>query len=121
MNNDRQTSSGHSEPASTTFSTDSKDRIAQSAHNGIDAASRAAQPAIDRVAAGAHKAIDSADEFIKPAAEALDKAGIKGEELLTAGAGYMRNHPLISLGLAVTAGYLLSNLLASGRQGSARH
>jgi ElaB/YqjD/DUF883 family membrane-anchored ribosome-binding protein len=89
------------------------DRLAQSAHSGIDAASSAAHPAIDRMASGAHKALDNADEVANQAAQALGKAGVKGEELVAAGTSYMREHPLFTLGLAVTAGYVLSRLLAT--------
>jgi ElaB/YqjD/DUF883 family membrane-anchored ribosome-binding protein len=89
------------------------DRLAQSAHSGIDAASHAVHPAIDRMASGAHKAVDNADEVAAQAAQALGKAGAKGEELVTAGASYMREHPLFTLGLAVATGYVLSRLLAS--------
>ncbi|HLT63832.1 MAG TPA: hypothetical protein VKZ92_04850 [Pseudohongiella sp.] len=96
--------------------TGTADRIAQSAHEGIDAVSEAAQPAIDRVAAGAHKAVDSAEEFIKPAAEALDEAGLKGEELIATGTDYIRRHPLLSIGMAVAAGYVLNSLLSPGRR-----
>jgi ElaB/YqjD/DUF883 family membrane-anchored ribosome-binding protein len=89
------------------------DRLAKSAHSGIDAASHAAHPAIDRIASGAHKAVDNADEVAHQAAQAVGKAGVKGEELVAAGTSYLREHPLFTLGLAVTAGYVLSRLLAS--------
>ena len=89
------------------------DRIAASAHKGIDAATKAAHPRIDRAAAGAHSAVENADELANHAAQALDKAGEKGQELMTAGTSYMREHPLLTLGLAVAAGYVLSRVLAS--------
>ena len=89
------------------------DRIAKRAHIGIDAASNAAHPTIDRAAAGAHKAVDNADEMVSHAVEAIERAGIKGEEMIAAGSTYMREHPIITLGLAVGTGYVLSRLLAS--------
>ncbi|TVQ28004.1 MAG: hypothetical protein EA370_17145 [Wenzhouxiangella sp.] len=89
------------------------DRITRSAHDGIDSASKAAHPSVDRAATGAHKAIESADEMAHQAAEAFDKAGIKGEELLSTSTNYLREHPLLTLGLAVGTGYVLSRLLAS--------
>jgi len=89
------------------------DRIAGSAHRGIDAASDAAHPAVDRMVSGAHKVVENADEIAAQATEALDKAGVKGQDLIASGTAYMREHPLFTLGLAVTAGYVLSRLLAS--------
>lgn len=89
------------------------DRVTQSAHDGIESASKAAHPTVDRAASGAHKAIESADDMAHQAADAIDKAGVKGEELLEAGTTYMREHPLLTLGLAVGTGYVLSRLLTS--------
>ncbi len=88
-------------------------RFAKSVHSGIDTASVAAHPAIDRLASGAHKAIDNADEVAIQAKQALDKAGVKGEELVAASTSYMREHPLVTLGLAIAAGYVLSRLMAT--------
>jgi len=105
-----------SNSAAAAASVGTADRIAQSAHDGIDAVTEAAQPVLERVAAGAHKAVDSAEELIKPAAEALDEAGLKGEELIATGTDYVRRHPLLSIGLAVAAGYILNSLLAPGRR-----
>lgn len=100
-------------PAAAATITAGSDRFAKSAHSGIDAASRAAHPAIDRLASGAHQAVDNADDAAVNAAKALGKAGAKGEELVAAGTSYMREHPLLTLGLAVTAGFMLSRLIAS--------
>jgi ElaB/YqjD/DUF883 family membrane-anchored ribosome-binding protein len=91
----------------------SKDRITKSAHEGIESASNAAHPTVDRAAAGAHRAVESADQFADQAGEAIGKAGAKGEELVDASTSYVREHPLLSMGLAVTAGYVLSTLLSS--------
>ena len=103
---------GSSPAAAATISAGS-DRFARSAHSGIDAASQAAHPSIDRLASGAHKAVDSADDAAINAAKALGRAGTKSKELFAAGTGYMREHPLLALGLAVTAGFVLSRVLAS--------
>jgi ElaB/YqjD/DUF883 family membrane-anchored ribosome-binding protein len=113
MNEKTQAFTSNSKSASTGASAETMDRLASGAHKGIDAASKAAHPTIDRAAAGAHKAVENADELANHAAEALDRAGEKGEELLAAGTSYMREHPLLTLGLAVTAGYVLSRVLAS--------
>jgi ElaB/YqjD/DUF883 family membrane-anchored ribosome-binding protein len=50
---------------------------------------------------------------ISQATQALGTAGVKGEELVAAGATYMRERPLITLGLALTAGFVLSRLLSA--------
>ncbi|NHA14641.1 hypothetical protein [Thioalkalivibrio sp. XN279] len=82
------------------------DRLAAGAHSGIHTAAEAA-----------HRVVDSADEAANHATDAMaragNKAGVKGEELYAAGAGYMRDHPVVTLGAAVAAGYLLSRLLAT--------
>lgn len=113
MNDTTQTAATNSGPPNTASTLASKDRLAKSAHSGIDAASHAAHPAIDRMASGAHKAVDNADQVANQATQAFDKAGIKSEELVAAGTNYMREHPLFTLGLAVTAGYVLSRMLAT--------
>jgi ElaB/YqjD/DUF883 family membrane-anchored ribosome-binding protein len=87
------------------------DRMAQSAHSGVDAASDVAGPAIDQMAAGAHRAINSADEAATSAVAALEAAGVRGKALLDTSTTYMRQHPLLSLGVAVAAGFVLSRLL----------
>ncbi len=113
MNDKTQTATNNSKPPATGATAETMDRIASGAHQGIDAASRAAHPTIDRAAAGAHKAVENADELANQAVEALDSAGEKGQELINAGTSYMREHPMLTLGLAVTAGYVLSRLLSS--------
>jgi ElaB/YqjD/DUF883 family membrane-anchored ribosome-binding protein len=104
-------------PGGTNATTDGVERIATSAHQGINAAADAAHPVIDRLASTAHRAIDSADHAANHATDTLakagGKAGAKGEELYASGAGYMRDHPVLTIGVAVAAGYLLSRLLAT--------
>lgn len=107
--NSAPTNSGSAGPASTPAGADS---LTKSAHSGIDAASKAVHPAIDRLASGAHNAVDNADGVADQAAQAFDKASAKGEQLAAAGTSYMREHPLVTIGLAITAGYVLSRLTA---------
>ena len=115
MNATTQTPTNSSTPAAVAGQGANIDRLASGAHKGIDAASRAARPAIDRAAAGAHQAVEGADEIAHQAGEALHRAGDKGAELVASGSTYMRDHPLFSLGLIVTAGYALTRLLAPRR------
>jgi ElaB/YqjD/DUF883 family membrane-anchored ribosome-binding protein len=93
------------------------ERATVAAHHTIDSLSDAAQPAIDHLRSGAHKAVDSAGVAATHAAGAL---GGKGDQLHDSGTriveragGYVREHPVASLGMAVAAGYLLSRLLSS--------
>lgn len=92
------------------------ERATVAAHHGIDSVSDAAQPAIEHLRAGAHQAVDSAGGVATHAAGAL---GGKGDQLQDSGkrivertGGYVREHPVASLGMAVAAGYLLSRLLS---------
>lgn len=104
-------------PAGAQGTKESVDRLKAGAHSGIDSASEAAHPAIDRMASKAHRAVNSADEAASQATDAVAKAGkqasVKGEELYSLGAEYMREHPMFTIGMAVAAGYVLSRLMAT--------
>jgi len=70
--------------------------------------------AVDRIAGGAHEAVDRVAAAANSAAERLSG---KGDELLAnkdqwlqACSGYVKEHPLTSLGVAVAVGYFLSRL-----------
>jgi ElaB/YqjD/DUF883 family membrane-anchored ribosome-binding protein len=92
------------------------DQANSGAHEGIDKVSDAVRPAVDRVASSAHRAVDKMASAAGRAAETL---GVKGEQLKNAQVrameqcrGYVRDHPVASLGIAVAAGYLLSRLVS---------
>lgn len=93
--------------------TDTMDRLAKSAHDGIDAASNAAHPQIDKAAASAHKAVDNADQFADYTAKTFEKASTRGGKMYASSAKYLREHPVLSLSVAVGTGYIISRLLAS--------
>jgi len=93
------------------------DVTTMAAHHTIDSVSKAARPALDHLVSGAHGAVDSAGVAATHAAETL---GVKGDRLNESGkriveraSGYVREHPVASLGMAVATGYLLSRLLSS--------
>jgi ElaB/YqjD/DUF883 family membrane-anchored ribosome-binding protein len=93
------------------------ERATLAAHHTIDSLSDAAQPTIDHLRAGAHKAVDSAGGVATHAAGALggkgDQLQDSGKRIVERAGGYVREHPVASLGMAVAAGYLLSRLLSS--------
>lgn len=77
------------------------------------------QKHIERVSEGAHRVVDQAanrasaiaDRFDEKADELLEMK----EDWLEAGRGYVRDHPVAALGIAVAAGYLLSAIMRGGR------
>ena len=94
---------------------------AQSAINSVadsaDAAARKAQPAVERVAAMAHQAVD---QPAGSAAPALDWLGQQGEslnatqkKLVSNSSAYISANPLVSVGVAVVAGFILSRMIRS--------
>ena len=73
-----------------------------------------AHGSIDRLSSGAHDVVERASGAAVMAAEQL---GAKSQELLAARdqwmnatRGYVKEHPLAALGVALAAGYLLSRL-----------
>jgi ElaB/YqjD/DUF883 family membrane-anchored ribosome-binding protein len=90
------------------------DEVTVSAHERIDKMSDAAGPVVDHMASNAHAAIDTVAGV---AATAADTLGIKGEQLTNAQAklieaarDYTREQPIVALGIAVAAGWILSRL-----------
>jgi len=93
------------------------DKATAAAHDAIDLAADVARPAIDTVVSNAHGAVDRAGVAATHAAGAV---GVKGDQLNESGkrmaeraGGYVREHPVASLGMAVVAGYVLSRLFLS--------
>jgi len=80
-----------------------------------DVAARKAKPAIDQVAAMAHQVVDKA---AASAAPAVDWIGEQGESLnatqkkfVTDTSAYIAANPLMSVGVAVLVGFLMSRLI----------
>lgn len=93
------------------------DQASTGAHEAIDKVSDAARPVVDRINSGAHHAVD---QFASAAGQAADTLGVTDEQLKNAQVrameqcrGYVRDHPVMSLGIAIAAGFLLSRLLSS--------
>ena len=93
------------------------DQATTSAHRVIDRASEAARPAVDRLASGAHQAIDRLAGAATSAAETVDTKTDQfrdaQERIVEDCRDYVRDNPLMSVGFAVAAGFLLSRLLIS--------
>jgi ElaB/YqjD/DUF883 family membrane-anchored ribosome-binding protein len=79
--------------------------IGDRAHAGIDRLSAGAHDAVDRVASGAVEAADHLDVKREEWSAATD-------EWMDATRGYVREHPVAALAVALAAGYLLSRLTA---------
>lgn len=79
--------------------------LGEHAHAGIDRLSAGAHRTVDRVGS---TAADAADQFDAKREEWSDAAG----EWVDATRGYVRDHPVASLALALAAGYLLSRVTA---------
>ena len=72
-------------------------------------------PVVDRVATTAHEAVDKAANAVNAAAKAVSK---RTEQFTDLPAQYLdtcrsqvRDHPLTALGIAIAAGFLLSQIL----------
>lgn len=81
----------------------------------IESAVKAAHPLIDKVAASAHQAVDRAAGAATQTADALDAKTVQLQDvqarLIETAGQYMRERPLVTIGIAVASGYLLSSLL----------
>lgn len=82
-----------------------------------DGATRKAKPAIDHVTAMAHQVVDKA---AASAAPAVDWLGLQGEnlnatqkKLLADTSAYVAANPLMSVGMAVLAGFVISRMTRS--------
>lgn len=79
-------------------------RAAQGAHVMVDRVAEKAGPAVDRLRSG----ISDAAESLKASVENL---GEIEKRWVDDGRGYVREHPLTSIGLAVAAGVVLGRFI----------
>jgi ElaB/YqjD/DUF883 family membrane-anchored ribosome-binding protein len=91
------------------------ERRSSQAHHAIDAAAARVAPAIDRVARAAHETVDKVAQAAVPAAdwlnESADQLRLQREQWMENSRGYIRERPLLTVGVALGVGYLLGRLL----------
>lgn len=89
--------------------------VVDKATGAAEDAARKATPAIDRTAGLAHRAVDSAAAAVAPAAEWLNEQAMAlnaaQKKLVDNTREYVAANPLMSLGMAVAAGFLISRIL----------
>lgn len=87
----------------------------QTMNETIDEASSRASAATGRLADRAHGAIDHVSSAVQGAAERVSAKGgewmERQDEMVHQVRGYVREHPVMALGVAVAAGFLLSRLV----------
>lgn len=83
--------------------------------NAADEVARKTIPAIDRAAEYAHRTVDKAVTGATPAAEWIeeqtDSFTAAQQKLVRSTRSYVTANPLVSLGMAIAAGFLVSRIL----------
>ena len=95
------------------------ERRASQAHDAVDAAAARANekaaPAIDRVARAAHETVDKVARAAGPAAdwinESAEQLKQQQQQILDGSRGYIRERPLVAIGIALAVGYLAGRLI----------
>lgn len=82
-----------------------------------EAIKNTARPAVERMASGAHQAVDSIAGAANEAVDTLSEKGGKLRDMQTRlvdnCSGYVQEHPMASIGIAIATGFLLSRLFSS--------
>jgi ElaB/YqjD/DUF883 family membrane-anchored ribosome-binding protein len=94
------------------------ERKVNQAHQAVDDAATTvadkAGPAIDRVAQAAHQTVDRVAQAAAPAADWINQSAeqlkAQQQELVDSCRSYVRERPLVAVGIAVGAGYLIGRL-----------
>lgn len=90
---------------------------ASGVHHAIDQLSEAAGPTVSRAASGAHRLVDRLAGTGNRVTQQLQATGTRlkdaEQRLVGASSGYVREHPLKSVGIALAAGLLVSRLIIS--------
>ena len=95
----------------------SAEQAGNGAHQVIDRMSEAVHPAVTRAASGAHHLVDRISDTSSRVAEQLGKTANRLKEteqrLVGASSSYVHEHPLKTAGIALAAGFLVSQLVSS--------
>lgn len=85
-------------------------------HRAIDTAAEKAQPMASRLASGAHAGVDRVGDTVNQVSGTLSErgkqVGASYKKLADTGRGYVVTSPVVSLLVAVAAGFGLSKLLS---------
>jgi len=95
------------------------ERKASQAHDAVEAATAKASekvaPAIDRVARAAHDTVDKVAQAAGPAADWLNQSAEQlkqqQQQIVDGCRGYVRQRPLVAVGVALAVGYLAGRLI----------
>lgn len=95
----------------------SAEQAGSSAHQAIDRVSEAVLPAVSRATSGAHHLVDRISGTTSKVAQRLEQTATRlkdtEQRMVGAGSDYVREHPLKSAGIALAAGFLVSQLISS--------
>lgn len=100
------------------------EQAASSAHHAIDQLSEVGHPAVSRATAGAHHLVDRISGTTNRVARRLEHAATRlkdaEQHLVGVSSGYVRDHPLKTVGVALAVVFLVS-WVAGSRHQAARH
>ncbi len=88
-------------------------------HKSIDKVAEAAQPVVDRLASSAHAGVDKVSGALSGATRSMDEKSRQltdaAQKFADTGRQYVRSSPATSVLVALGAGYILSKILGSRR------
>lgn len=95
----------------------SAEQAGSGAHQAIERISDAVHPAVSRATSGAHRLVDRISDSTSRMSQRIEQTAnrLKDREqrMVAASSGYVREHPFRSAGLALAAGFLVSQLVSS--------
>jgi ElaB/YqjD/DUF883 family membrane-anchored ribosome-binding protein len=92
----------------------------QELHKSIDKAAQAAQPVVDRLASSAHAGVDKVSNMLSGASQTMGQRQQQltdaSRQLMDSTREYVRQKPGTAIAIAVGAGFLLAKLLSGSRR-----
>lgn len=93
----------------------------EQAHTAVSDAERALQSATERLARAAHQAVDSLSDYGGKAEERIrntaQTATDRSREYVNQLQRYVEDHPMMAIGIAAAAGFVVGMLMRSGDAG----